>query len=291
MKTIPADLAAHLARDATTTCHAWRVTRRDGVVLGFCEHDRDLTFDGTIFLAASGFSASEAEAATGLSAGADEVAGGFSNVAIREQDLATGRYDGARVDLFLVNWAAPDQHMLLNTREIGEVSRAGGQFRAELRSLAHRLNQPQGRVYNRRCDASLGDARCGVNLGSWRGEGAVIAVKDASRIVVSGLGGFESGFFRQGVLTFSGGVAIDVEAHAKRPDGSAELTLWLPLEVPVAAGDTFVVTAGCDKSFATCRVRFANHLNFRGFPHVPGADFAYSYADGERVHDGGPIFA
>jgi uncharacterized phage protein (TIGR02218 family) len=142
MKTVPADLAAHLAQEATTTCHAWRVTRRDGVILGFTEHDRDLTFDDTTFLAASGFSASEAEAATGLSVSADEVAGGFSNVAIREQDLATGRYDAARVELFLVNWAAPDQHLLLNVREIGEVSRAGGQFRAELRSLAHRLSQP-----------------------------------------------------------------------------------------------------------------------------------------------------
>lgn len=290
MKTIPADLAEHLARETTTTCHAWRLTRRDGAVLGFTEHDHDLTFDGTTFLAASGFSASEAEAATGLSAGADEVAGGFSNAAIREQDLATGRYDGARVELFLVNWAAPDQHMRLNVREIGEVSRAGGQFRAELRSLAHRLSQPQGRVFNRRCDASLGDARCGVDLDPWRGEGAVIAVKDASRVVVSGLGGFESGFFRQGVLTFPGGVTMDIDAHEKRADGSVELTFWLPLEVSVAAGDTFRVTAGCDKSFATCRARFANHLNFRGFPHVPGADFAYSYADGERVHDGGPIF-
>lgn len=290
MRTIPADLAEHLAQEATTTCHAWRVTRRDGVILGFTEHDHDLTFSGTTFLAASGFSASEAEAATGLSASADEVVGGFSNAAIGEQDLATGRYDGARVELFLVNWAAPDQHVLLNVREIGEVSRTGGQFRAELRSLAHRLSQPQGRVYNRRCDASLGDTRCGVDLALWRGEGAVVAVKDASRIVVSGLGGFASGFFRHGVLTFSDGVAVDVDAHEKRSDGSVELIFWLPLEEPVAAGHTFTLTAGCDKSFATCKARFANHLNFRGFPHVPGADFAYSYVDGERVHDGGPIF-
>ncbi|WP_440409804.1 DUF2163 domain-containing protein [Neorhizobium petrolearium] len=290
MRTVPAALAAHLAGEATTTCHCWRVTRRDGVVLGFTDHDRDLGFGGTAFLAASGFSASEAEAAAGLSISADEVSGGFSSAAILEEDLAAGRYDGARVEQFLVNWAAPDQHTLLNVREIGEVSRAGGEFRAELRSLAHRLSQPQGRVYSRRCDAALGDARCGLDLSSWRGEGAVIEVKDASRIVVSGLGGFENGFFRQGALTFSSEVAGDVETHERKADGTAELTFWLPLEEPIAAGETFTVTAGCDKSFATCRARFANHLNFRGFPHMPGADFAYSYADGERAHDGGPIF-
>lgn len=290
MKAIPAGLATHLAGEATTTCHAWRVTRRDGVVLGFTEHDRDLVFDGTSFLAASGFSASEAEAEAGLSAGSGEVAGGFSSAAIREEDLAAGRYDGARVEQFLVNWADPTAYMLLNVREIGEVSRAAGTFRAELRSLAHRLNQPQGRSYGRRCDAALGDPRCRVDLAAWRGEGAIVEVPDASRLVVSGLAGFSSGFFRQGVLSFPDGRTADVEIHERKPDGTAELTLWLPLEEPVATGAEFSVTAGCDKSFATCRARFDNHLNFRGFPHVPGADFAYSYADGERVHDGGPIF-
>lgn len=291
MRTVPTALAGHLAGEATTTCHCWRVTRRDAVVLGFTEHDRDLLFDGTTFLAASGFAASEAEAATGLTANADEVAGGFSSAAIREEDLAAGLFDGARMELFLVNWAAPGEHMLLNVREIGEVSRAGGAFRAELRSIAHRLDQPQGRVYGRRCDASLGDARCGVDLAAWQGEGTVTEVRDASRVIVSGLSGFESGFFDRGLLTFPGGSSADVESHGKQADGTAELTFWLPLERLVMAGAAFTIAAGCDKSFASCRARFANHLNFRGFPHVPGTDFAYSYADGERTHDGGPIFS
>ncbi len=290
MKTVPSALATHLSGDATTTCHCWRVTRRDGVVLGFTEHDHDLAFGGTSYLAASGFSKTEAEAASGLAAGTEEVAGGFSSEAIREDDLAAGRYDGARVELFLLNWAAPDQHMLLNAREIGEVSRAGGAFRAELRSLAHRLDQPQGRVYGRRCDATLGDSRCRVDLSGWRGEGTVLAVTDPSRLAVSGPAGFPSGFFRHGLLAFANGVTADVESHETMADGTSELTLWLPLEEPVAVGASFTITAGCDRSFATCRARFSNHLNFRGFPHVPGADFAYSYADGERVHDGGPIF-
>lgn len=290
MSRVPAALAAHLAQEATTSCHCWRVTRRDGVQLGFTEHDHDLSFAGTSFLAASGFSASEAEAAAGLAASADEVAGGFSSAAISEEDLAAGRFDGARVELFLANWAQPDQHMLLNVREIGEVSRAGGQFRAELRSLAHRLGQPQGRVYNRRCDARLGDARCGVDLSSWRGEGMVVEVLDESRVLVSGLDAFASGFFGQGTISFSGGATADIETHERRADGLAEFCFWLPLDEPVAAGTAATAIAGCDKSFSTCRTRFANHLRFRGFPHVPGADFAYSYADGERVHDGGRIF-
>ncbi len=44
---------------------------------------------------------------------------------------------------------------------------------------------------------------------------------------------------------------------------------------------------GCDKRLATCRGRFGNVLNFRGFPTIPGDDFLTAYPrDGER-HDGG----
>jgi uncharacterized phage protein (TIGR02218 family) len=290
MRTLGEDLAAHLAGEVTTTCHCWRVKRRNGAVLGFTEHDGDLIFAGTTFLAASGFSASEADSAAGLSASADEVSGGFSSDAIREDDLAAGRYDGARVELFLVNWAAPDEHVLLNVREIGEVVRAGGQFRAELRSLAHRLDQPQGRLYNRRCDASLGDGKCRVAMEAWRGVGLVTGVQGGSTIRVSGLSGFAAGIFDRGTIGLPDGTLAQIDTHSHVSAGIAELALWLPLEVPLGVGAAVTVTAGCDKTFATCRTRFDNHLNFRGFPHVPGGDFAYSYADGERLHDGGPIF-
>ncbi|RWX76006.1 DUF2163 domain-containing protein [Neorhizobium lilium] len=290
MRVLPDALAAHLREEATTTCHCWRVTRRDGEVLGFTEHDHDLAFSGTVFQAASGFSASEADSASGLAASADEVSGGFSSAVISEKDLADGHYDGARVELFLVNWAEPEQHVLLNLREIGDVVRAGGQFRAELRSLAHRLSQPQGRVYNRRCDASLGDTRCSVDLAVWRGQGLVTGMQGGSVIRASGLANFATGFFDRGRMQFPDGTMAEIDTHRRLADGTAELGLWLPLDMPVALGTQFTISAGCDKSFTTCRLRFGNHLNFRGFPHVPGADFAYSYADGERVHDGGPIF-
>lgn len=290
MRTLPPELAAHLAGEATTTCHCWRVTRSDGLVLGFTDHDHDLRFAGTTFLAASGFSGGEVEAATGLAASTDAVAGGFSSEVITEEDLAAGLYDRARVERYLVNWDRPEQHMLLDVREVGEVTRSGAAFTAELRSLAHRLAQPQGRVYNRRCAAQFGDGRCRADLAAWTGEGTVVAVVDASTIIVQGLASFTDDFFRLGLLTLENGQPVDIEGHRRLADGTAELRTWLPLEGGVEAGQGFVITAGCDKTFATCKARFANHLNFRGFPHVPGTDFAYSYAAGEGRHDGGRIF-
>lgn len=290
MRAVPAGLAAHLAGEATTTCHCWRVTRRDGRVLGFTDHDHDLVVASTTFHAASGFAGGEVEAATGLAASTDEVAGGFSSDVITEADLSAGLYDGARMERYLVNWQAPEEHMLLEVREVGEVVRSGAAFTAELRSMAHRLAQPQGRVYNRRCDAELGDGRCRVDLVAWTGSGTVVALVDASTMLVDGLGGFAEGFFRLGVLTLSDGRQIDIEEHRRLEDGRAELRLWLPLEGDLQPGQALSIAAGCDKTFATCKSRFDNHLNFRGFPHVPGSDFAYSYAAGEGRHDGGVIF-
>ncbi len=295
MKDIPAALAAHLSGGVTTLCHAWRVIRRDGAVLGFTEHDADLDFAGTTFAAASGFSASDSEAENGLAATTGEVAGGFSADAITEADLAHGRYDGARVEVYLVNWADPAQRMLLRVQEIGEVTRTQGDFRAELRSIAHRLGQEQGRLYGRRCDATLGDGRCRVDLslGSRRRNGTVLTVSDSQTITASGLAGFASGFFGFGVLTFSSGalagLSFDIDAHWQEEDVSV-LTFWLPVPEGLEEGAAFEIVAGCDKSFSTCRAKFSNHLNFQGFPHIPGADFAYSYADGKSVHDGRPLF-
>ncbi|HWU62280.1 MAG TPA: DUF2163 domain-containing protein [Ensifer sp.] len=287
MRVLPAALKAHIETGATTLCRCWRVTRRDGTVLGFTEHDADLTADGTRFLAASGFSASEAETALGLAAPNGEVAGAFSSETIAAADLERGLFDGARVEILLVNWADPEQVLLENVRDIGEVTRTDNSFRAELRGLAARLDQPTGRVYGRRCDARLGDARCRLDLADYKATGAVVAA-DPLQASVSGLSGFASGWFAFGVLTFTSGTlagrSVDIVGH--RAGDPARIAFWLPLPESPSAGDTFDVVAGCDKAFATCRQKFGNSLNFQGFPHMPGADFAYSYVSGATTHDG-----
>lgn len=297
MKRLPAALAAHVATGETTLCRAWRVTCRDGFRLGLTEHDQRLVFDGTVFEPGTGFAATEASSASGLAAPGAEVRGGFSSEAITEADLAAGRYDGARVECFLVNWqAAEDQHALVTVQEIGEVSRAGPGFSAELRSFAHRLQQPEGRIYNRRCDADLGDIRCRVDMeaANRRVAGVVADVLSADRLTVSGLPGLAEGHFRLGHLRFDAGrlsgQRLAIEESSAVVGGLMTLRLWLPLEARPAEGNAVTLTVGCDKSFATCRAVFANQLNFRGFPHMPGSDFAYSYVSGDSTHDGGVLY-
>jgi uncharacterized phage protein (TIGR02218 family) len=65
------------------------------------------------------------------------------------------------------------------------------------------------------------------------------------------------------------------------------LRLAAGLPEPIAAGDTLSAVIGCDKALSTCRTRFANTANFRGFPSIPGDSFMTRVARaGEAGHDG-----
>lgn len=278
MKMLPPALAAHLATGATTLCWCWRLTRRDGTVQGFTDHDRDVVFDATTFEAASGFTASEMKDQIGLGVDNLEVAGAVSSERLAEADLAAGLYDDARVEIFRVNWQAPDQRVLMRTGSLGEVRRAGQAFAAEVRGLAHYLQQPSGRLFQYSCDADVGDARCAVNLASpaFTGTGAIVDVLSSRSFTCSGLDAYATQWFTRGLLRFTSGPALDqaieVKQHAKGP-AVATIELWQPARLPLSPGQTFSVSAGCDKVLDTCRVKFANAVNFRGFPHMPGNDF------------------
>lgn len=292
MKTLPAGLAAHLASGATTLCWCWRLTRRDGVVLGFTDHDRDLAFDGTTFEAAAGFTASEIKDEVGLAVDNLEVESALSSGRLEETDLGAGLYDGAQVEIFRVNWQDTDQRLLMRTGSLGEVRRSGISFAAEIRGLAHHLQQPGGRLYQYACDADVGDQRCGVDLSSpaFRGTGTIAHVVSERGFRADNLSAFASGWFTRGLLTFTtgdnSGRSIEVKHHAES-SGIVTIELWQAPANDLVPGHEFQVTAGCDKQLATCAEKFSNSASFRGFPHMPGNDFVTAVA---RPGSGGSDF-
>ena len=295
MRQIPPSLAAHLADGVTTLCRCWRLVRRDGVALGFTDHDRDLAFAGTLFAARSGLEAAEASAEVGFAVGGGEVAGALVSAGITEADIAAGLYDDAAVETWLVNWADPAQRILLDTGDLGEIRRADGAFVAEVRGPMHRLDEERGRLYRATCAADLGDARCGVDLAgsALTATGTVDRTDGALFIAATGFA-FADGFCTGGRLTFesgaNAGLSIEVKAH-RRAGSATELDLWQRAPRPIGEGDGFRLTAGCDKRHATCREKFANAANFRGFPHMPGNDFISRMPrQGEPGLDGGSFF-
>ncbi len=289
------DLYAHLASGASTVCRAWAVTRRDGTVYGFTDHDRDLAFEGVTFLASSGLTARALQQTTGLSVDNTEAMGALSAASVTEADLLAGRFDGAEVRAWLVNWANLDERVLQFRGSFGEVMRAGGGFQAELRGLTEALNQPQGLAYQRGCSAVLGDSRCRFDLTQpgYFTERAVEEVIDQRIFRFASFGGFDDRWFERGRLVGVTGLAaglIGVVKNDRIVGGGRDVEIWQSLGAELVVGDLIRIEAGCDKRAETCRTKFANFPNFRGFPHIPGEDWLTSYPVSSRANQGRSLF-
>ncbi|MBI2720356.1 MAG: DUF2163 domain-containing protein [Rhizobiales bacterium] len=292
MRTLEAGFRAHLDTGATTLCHCWRLETGGGEVFGFTDHDLDLTIDGVTYEAQAGLTASEIESSLGLAVDNLEASGALSSASLSEVRLRAGDFDNAAVEIWRVNWQDVSQRILLRSGNLGEVTHGSLGFAAEVRGLAHVLNQPKGRIFQFGCDAVLGDARCGVNLATaaYTATGSVIAAEDNRRLAVAGLDGFDDGWFARGSLTWASGANTGRTAEVKtqRRDGTLmRIDLWQEVASPVASADAFTIRAGCDKQFSTCRGKFGNGVNFRGFPQIPGEDFVLSYATRDDPHNDG----
>lgn len=285
-------LHAHLASGHGTVARAWLVTRRDGVRYGFTDHDCPLTFDGIPFRAESGLTARALQQATGLSVDNTEAMGALTSDAISEADIAAGRFDGAEVVAWLVNWADVSARRVLFRGHIGELRRGAGAFHAELRGLTETLNRPVGRVYQKPCSAVLGDKVCAFDTtqNGYVFEGPLLSAEDNRAFALGPLAAFEPGWFQRGRLEVLDGDAAGLSAAIKRDrdlDGERLLEIWEPLRATPQPGDTVRITAGCDKRFETCRLKFNNVLNFQGFPDLPEEDWVFVYPSQAKTTSGG----
>lgn len=262
--------------DVTTLVFCWRIDRRDGVTLGFASLDHDLWIDGLLYRASPGMRPSAVAATDGLEIGTLDIAGALSSAAIREEDLAAGRWDGARLRLMAVDWTAPeDSPVLLARGELGEIEMRDGAFSAELKGPAALLERPVVEATSPECRATLGDRRCRVDLAPRCRMLRVAEVIDAETIDLDAEEP-EPNAYGYGRLRWVTGANSGLESAVLRSDGAR---IWLrePPPFEAVAGMMVLLVEGCDRSFATCRDRFSNMANFRGEPHLPGADLLTRY--------------
>jgi len=281
MKPLGSALAAHLAGEVTSLATCWALRRQDGTEMFFTDFDRDLEVDGEIYLAAGGYSRSAIASSSRFSVDNLDLVGHLSHEIITEEDLLAGRYDFAEVRIFMVNWQDPSMGKIALRRGwLGEVSLRDGAFTAELRGLAQGLLYEIGTLYSPLCRADLGDSACGVDTEALKVEDTVATVVSRADFTLTGYDG-PDGVLDGGLLRFLNGANAGF-AHEIRSWQQATKTLTLFLAAPfeIAPGDAVAVIPGCDKRLATCRDKFANHVNFRGFPHIPGTDALIGGAHG-----------
>jgi len=291
MKSLSPALQTHLDDGTTTLSWCWRISRADCVALGFTDHDRTLSFDGTEFEPESGFAASEIRSGSDLAVDAQDASGVLTSDRITETDILDGRWDNATVELWRVNWSDTSQRVLLRRGAVGQIRRGRMAFVAEVRSLAHVLGQTVGRTFQAGCDAALGDARCKIDLENtvYKGAGVITELLRDRAFLALGLSAFEAGWFTSGTITWTTGAnagrITEVLAH-DLADSVTTLTLLEAPVRPISEGDSFIARAGCDKRIATCGAKFANTANFRGFPNIPGQDAVVRYASQDGGHQG-----
>lgn len=259
--------------ELTTLALCWRVERRDGVTIGLTAHDRDLALDGLAYRAAPGMTPSAIKRSAGLDADTMDVTGALTSDAIREEDLLAGRWDGARVLLFAVDWTAPGEPLMLGEGTIGAIETRDGALTAELMGIAARLERPAVEMTSPECRAELGDRRCRVAMAGRRRFACVVAVEDA--VLTLDVGEPAANAYGGGRLRWFTGGNSGLEDFIARSSG-AQVTLRRPARFD-AAGALVEVSEGCDKSIATCAARFANAANFRGEPYLPGIDLLTRY--------------
>lgn len=280
----------HLESGATTLCRAWRITRTDGVALGFTDHDGPLEFDGLVYLAENGLSAGALQSATGLSVDNSEAEGVLNGPDLSADVISAGLLDGAEVVCFEVNWQDPNMRRILFRGEIGDLTLSGQKFTAELRGMSERLNVPMGRLYHKECAAILGDRQCGVDLSQpiYLADCTVLNLQSGGAVSLDGLGGFAAGWFAHGTLEVTEGAAQGMCSVIKVDQGLGSdrlLSLWDALAL--AEGDKVRLRAGCDRRAQSCRSKFDNFLNFRGFPDIPGDDWLMQTPMRSHTRDGG----
>ncbi len=284
-------LLEHLQTKTTTVCRCWAVIRRDGRVFGFTDHDISVSFDGISFKAESGMTARAMEQVTGLAVDNSQAVGALSDISVTEADISAGRFDGADVKSWLVNWQDVTQRELQFSGSIGEIKCIDGAFHAELRGLSEGLNQPVGAVFQRGCQALLGDTACGVDLESptLRLDTVIVGIEDNRVLIFEEHSSFSEGWFARGRCEVMSGAAEGLSGAIKSDlvsDGQRKIELWEEFRADVTVGDAVLLEAGCDKCLQTCRDKFDNLLNFRGFPHIPGEDWLMGYPSASTNNDG-----
>lgn len=292
MRSFDAVTTAALAAPVAKTARAWLLTRADGVRLGLTDHDTPLDVAGQRYEpgVAGRFSL---EAHDGLAPEQAHTDGLLTAEALAPDDLANGLWDGAEVDVSLVDWATSRRLAWLWSGRLGAVRRHGTRFEASLLSRKVDLETVLGRVIGRSCDARLGDSRCGVDL-SVSGRQVEAEVADwqsgALKVLVEPIAGTSPDLrgqdWRRGVTAFANGAT----AQVRDQESGGVAGVWVQLDrLPdgLASGLGVRLTVGCDKSFATCAGRFGNAINFRGFPHVPGEDALLAGPAGDGRDTGG----
>ena len=263
-------------RELDTAATFWRVFRSDGVALGFVSHDRDLTFGGLRHRAAPGMAPAAIRKTASLSEDNAGVEGTLSHDSISDDELTAGLFDGAAIEIGIVDWETLDHHTLY-TGVIGRIEDNKRSFSADLLSAKHVLEQDLVPRTSPTCRAVFCGNGCGLSALRFTQRVALDAFDlDNNQVRFTGIEGADH---IDGEVRFLSGPQTGLRFGILSATGGW-MTLDRPLHSQVAIGARAELLEGCDHTLGTCATRFGNAVNFRGEPFLPGNDLLARYGQG-----------
>lgn len=271
MKTIPTNLQTHLQNEVTTLAYCWKIIFSDNSVLGFTSNDEDILFENILYQSKSGFTLDQYKNGLFDNSELTEIFGIIDSDLISENDIKSGLLDNAILEIFIINYKNPeDGRILIKKGKISEVKTAADSYVIIIKGLVDELDTNITEIYTPLCRARLGDNRCGINLSSYTYTGQVTSINN-ERIFFDTSRTEATGFFDKGVIKFTSGLNSGFSTEVGRSD-STKINLSIPFPNQINIGDQYIISAGCDKTFSTCKAKYSNAINFRGEPHIPGVN-------------------
>ncbi len=263
-------------KELDTAATFWRIFRRDGIAFGFTSHDRNLSFGGIKHRAAPGMVPAAIRMTSDLTEDSAGVDGALSHDSIREADLAAGLFDNAAIEIGIVDWKTLENHTMYSGT-LGRIEDDRRSFSAELRSAKQILEEDLVPRTSPTCRATFCGPGCGLSANKFTSGVTLRAFDlDLNRVQFGDLTGAD---FVDGNLRFLDGPQTGM-AFGIISANENWLTLDRPLSDEIATGTPAELREGCDHTIQTCSNRFANAVNFRGEPFLPGNDLLARYGQG-----------
>lgn len=159
------NLTSLLRHRSQRRANLWRITRTDGAILRFTDHDHSIDFGGFTYTPMGGVSPAAYEADSGLETRNTELVGLITSDAISSDDLRAGFYDDAEVVMYRVDWRYPWLGAYKTRRMfIEEIQYSRKGFQGQVVGISSRLRVQVGSLVEQTCDAIVGDDRCRVRL-------------------------------------------------------------------------------------------------------------------------------
>jgi uncharacterized phage protein (TIGR02218 family) len=260
----------------TSVAYGWRLERSDGVTIGFTSHDQDVVFDGLLLRASPGMRPTSIVETLGLEDDGLDINGALSADAIRSDDLLAGRWDEAYLEIFLFDWIQPTAgRQLLASGELGAISFSGDAFEVEFMGLKRAFDRAVVPQSSPSCRATFCDSACGLNRQRFR-RLAKLSGAQGNRLLLDSPVIAPANAFAYGCVRFLDGQNCGLLADILSSDADS-VTVRHQSVIVIQPSTAVELIEGCDKQISTCATRFANAVNFRGEPYLPGNDLLTRY--------------